>query len=191
VPIPNSNNDEIQTPPAVDAWNTRRAAWLLGSKLSLAALANEHGATAVEVQKLFGQSSALAKKLGIPLKDLPARSTAGAARPANDPALDYLFTEGQEIGGALAKGQGVELSALFEVAVKSNILLVIYQPGSPTTGAIAAAIEKAAERAKLPETLTRPLLDALAAKSTMVDVRRAVYELHAATDKYLDETAPR
>ena len=190
-PIPNLDDDDIQTPPAMEAWTARRAAWLLGSKLSLAALANEHGAPAVEVQKLFGQSSALAKKLGIPLGDLPARAAASVARPASDLALDYLFTEGQKIGGALATQKGAEYAALFEVAVKSNILLVIYKPGVPATEAIAAAIEKAAARAKLPETLTRPLLDALAAKATMVDVRKAVYELHAATDKYLDETAPR
>jgi hypothetical protein len=190
-PIPNLNDDEIQTPPAVQNWNTRRAAWLLGSKLSLAALANEHGAPADQVQKLFGQSNALAKKLNIPLKALPARPAPAAARPANDAALDYLFSEGQEVGSALAKGQGADHAALFEVAVKSNILLALYKPDSPTTQAIAAAIERAGERAKLPSTLWQPLLDALAAKSTLVDVRKAVYSLHDATDKYLDETKPR
>ncbi len=191
VPIPNLNDDEIQTPPAVEAWNSRRAAWLLGSKLSLAALANEHGAPAAEVQKLFGQSSALAKKLDIAVKELPARPAAGAARSEKDSAIDYLFAEGQEIGSELALRQGADRAALFEVAVKSNILLVIYKPDAPTTQAIAAAIERAGERAKLPATLLQPLLDTLAAKATLVDVRKAVYELHGATDKYLDETAPR
>ncbi|MEX0642584.1 MAG: hypothetical protein WD468_07775 [Pirellulales bacterium] len=191
VPIPNLNDDDIQTPPAVAAWNTRRAAWLLGSKLSLAALANEHGAPAAEVQKLFGQSSALAKELDIPLKSLPARPVGGAVRADNDSALDYLFNEGQDVGGALASQQSADHAALFEVAVKSNILLVLYKPGAPTTEAIAAAIERAGERAKLPATLWRPLLDALAAKGTLSDVRQAVYQLHEATDKYLDEAVSR
>jgi hypothetical protein len=75
--------------------------------------------------------------------------------------------------------------------VKSNILLVLYKPAAPTTQAIASAIERAAERAKLPSTLWQPLLDALAAKSTLVDVRKAIYAMHDATDKYLDETVPR
>jgi hypothetical protein len=190
-PIPNLNDDDIQTPPAVERWNTRRAAWLLGSKLSLAALANEHGAPADQVQKLFAQSSALAKKLNIPLKALPARPAASTAPAAYGAALDYLFSKGQDIGGELAKGHGADHAALFEVAVKSNILLVLYKPAAPTTQAIASAIERAAERAKLPSTLWQPLLDALAAKSTLVDVRKAIYAMHDATDKYLDETVPR
>jgi hypothetical protein len=190
-PIPNLNDDDIQTPPAVENWNTRRAAWLLGSKLSLAALANEHGAPADQVKKLFEQSTALAKKLNAPLRALPTRPATSAAPRANYAALDYLFSEGQEIGSELAKGHGADHAALFEVAVKSNILLVIYKPASPTTEAISAAIERAAERAKLPSTLWQPLLDALAAKGTLVDLRKAVYAMHEATDKYLDETVPR
>jgi hypothetical protein len=190
-PIPNLNDDDIQTPPAIENWNTRRAAWLLGSKLSLAALANEHGAPADRVRKMFEQSSALAKKLSIPLKALPDRPAASAAPPTKDSALDYLFSEGQEVGGELAKGHGADHAALFEVAVKSNILLVLYKPDSPTAQAIGTAIERAGERANLPSTLWQPLLDTLAAKGTLVDVRKAVYALHAATDKYLDESVPR
>lgn len=188
-PIPNLNDDEIPTTTAEQAWNTRRAAWLLGSKLSLAALGNDHGAPVDNVQKLFSQSSALATKLGIALKSMPARPTGAATRQATGPGMDYLFSEGQEIGGALAQ-KGADLAALFEVAVKSNILLVIYKPDSPTTKAIADAIERAGERAKLPATLWQPLIDTLAAKGSLTDVRKAVFELHEATDKYLDE-APR
>ena len=70
--------------------------------------------------------------------------------PAADSGMDYLFTEGREIGGELSK-LGDDHAALFEVAVKSNILLVIYKPEAPTTQAIGVAIEKAGERAKLPE----------------------------------------
>lgn len=188
-PIPNLEDDDFKNPPALQNWSTRRAAWLLGSKLSLAALANERGAPVADVEKLFSQSRALSKKLGFALKDLPARPVPGAAPATADPALNYLFTEGRQIGGDLAR-QGEDHAALFEVAVKSNILLVIYKPGAATTQAIASAIEKAGERAKLPATLWQPLLDTLAAKGSLADVRKSVYQLHDATDKYLDEAVP-
>lgn len=190
-PIPNLDDDEIQQPAAVQNWSTRRAAWLLGSKLSLAALGNEYGAPVKDVEQWFADSTSLANKLGVTLQELPARRAANTQRSGTDPALDYLFKKGQEIGVALAKNGGPDHAALFEVAVKSNILMVLYKPGSPTTQAIGTAIERAGERAKLPATLLHPLVDVLAAKGTITEVRKAVKELHAATDKYLDESQPK
>jgi hypothetical protein len=180
VPLASPPDDPI---PA--SQNTRLATWLLGSKLSLAALANEHGAPVEQVEKLLDQSKTLAKMLGVSVPELPARPASNAARPATDPALDFLFTRGQEIGRELTQKQNADQAALFEVAVKSNLLLVLYKPGTPTTEAIATAIEQAGSRAKLPQELWQPLLDVLASRPSQADVQRAVFKLHADVDKYL------
>jgi hypothetical protein len=180
IPLASPPDDPI---PA--AKNTRLATWLLGSKLSLAALANDHGAPAAEVQKLFDQSQSLAKMLGLTVPELPARPESGAPSPVTEPALDYLFTQGQEIGRELARKQSPDQAALFEVAVKSNLLLVLYQSGAPTTEAIATAIEQAGSRANLPPEVWQPLLDVLASRASQADVQKAVFKLHAEVDDYL------
>jgi hypothetical protein len=126
--------------------------------------------------------------LEVALAELPVQ-TAGDAAADSDAALEYLFTQGQEIGRTLAGRFGADHAALFEIAVKSNILLVIYQPGAPTAEAIAAAIAQAGPRAKLPAELWRPLLDTLKSGADMSAVRKAVFRLHAETDKYLEVPA--
>jgi len=171
--------------------NTRRMAWLLGSKLSLAALANEHGAPADEVAKWFDQSQTLAKMLGTSAAALPTPAKAGnEAAPSNQPdqALGYLFTQGQQIGQDLARKYGVEQAALFELAVKSNILLALYKPGEVVVDMLSAAIRQAGERAKLPVELYQPLLDALAQTAPAVEVRDLVFKLHADVDRYLSQS---
>jgi hypothetical protein len=121
--------------------------------------------------------------------DLPASPAAGSPPPVPSPALSYLFTQGQDIGRELARDHGADQAALFEVAVKSNLLLVLYRPGSPTSDAIASAIEQAGPRAKLPNTMWQPLLDTLAARASLADVRKGVYKLHEEADKFLDAPA--
>jgi hypothetical protein len=186
--IANLNDDDIPAPTDQAARNTRRAAWLLGSKLSLAALANDYSASNDEVQKLYGQSQTLAEMLGITVPELPARPAADAPTSTTKPAFNFLLgAAGQEIGRELARRQSADQAALFELAVKSNLLLVLYQPGSSTTGAIAAAIERAGPRANLPATLWQPLLETLTAQASLADVRTAVYKLHADADKYLEQ----
>ena len=103
-------------------------AWLLGSNLSLAALANDRAADAEKVADWFDKSQRLAKLLGTTVADLPPRPAAGQVDPQADRAIEYLFDQGQAIGRHLAAQYGDDHAALFELAVKSNILLVLYQP---------------------------------------------------------------
>ncbi len=106
-------------------------AWLLGSNLSLAALANDRAAAADKVADWFDKSQRLAKLLDTTVADLPPRPAADQIDPRADKAMEYLFNEGQTIGRHLATQFGDDHAALFELAVKSNILLVLYQPGAP------------------------------------------------------------
>jgi hypothetical protein len=184
---------EAENRPAVSAaetkQKTRRMAWLLGSKLSLAAFQNDRGAPAHEVTKWFDQSRSLAQQLGVSVGDFPARSDASGTGGTPSQALDYLFDEGRKIGRTLALRHGDVAAALFELAVKSNVLLALYQPGAPIAGALAEAIRQSSERARLPAELTQPLLDQLASGATAAEVQDAVFSLHVEIDRYLSAAA--
>ena len=104
--------------------------------------------------------------------------------------MDYLFEQGQSIGRHLATQFGDDHAALFELALKSNILLVRYQPEAPVVKALSAAISQAGERAKLPADLYQPLLKLLDENAPAKDVRNAVFDMHANVDRYLSTAQP-
>jgi hypothetical protein len=178
------------TPPANPARGPRRMAWLLGSNLSLAALANDRAASEDKVTDWFDKSQRLAALLNTTLAPLPSRPTTDQIDPAANRAMDYLFEQGQAIGRHLATQYGDDHAALFELALKSNILLVRYQPEAPVAKALSAAISQAGERAKLPADLYQPLLKLLDENAPAKDVRNAVFDMHAQCDRYLSTAQP-
>jgi hypothetical protein len=191
-PTPPAGEPAAQpAPPAAEPQrNTRRLAWLLGSKLSLAALANDRGAPAEEVAKWFDQSQSLAQMLGTSAAELPPRLTSSETGGSPDRALDYLFGEGRTLGRSLAERHGDQHAALFELAVKSNVLLALYRPDAPIVGTLAGAIRQAGKRASLPAELWRPLLDEVDRGAPAADVQDAVFSLHANVDRHLSIAAP-
>jgi hypothetical protein len=170
------------------AHSPRRIAWLLGNKLSLSALANDRGGADDETAKLFSQARTLAEMLDTTVDDLPPARAATPGSTNFDRALQYLFAQGQSIGRVLATKYGDDHAALFELAVKSNILLALYRPRTSVTGALSSAIEQAGGRSGLPVKLWQPLMDAMANNAPAEDVRQAVYRLHADADHYLSTT---
>jgi hypothetical protein len=117
--------------------------------------------------------------------ELPEPAAAGDTSLASRQVIDYLLEQGQRIGRELAKRYGPEQAALFEVALKSNILLLLYSPGSDATNSISAAISRAAPQAKLPDVLWSPLVDRMNKKASLEDVRAAVRQMHSDVDGYL------
>jgi hypothetical protein len=168
-------------PPPDPASNTRRVAWLLGSKLSLAALANERGGDPAEVQKWFAQSQMLAKLLGTTVEPLPAPSATASGN-----GVDYVFAQGQRIGRDVATTYADDHAALFELAVKSYVLLALYQPHAPVAEALADAVDKAGQRAGLPAQLFVPFTRAVTAGEPASVVRDAVLQLNQAIDDRLN-----
>jgi hypothetical protein len=169
--------------------STRLDARLLGSHLSLAALANDRGLAPETVQKWLESANAHAAALGVAVANLPEAGGAGSSPTTSRQVLSYLFVQGQQIGRELAKQHGADHAALVEVALKSNLLRVLYSPGSGTTEAISGAISQAAPRADLPATLWQPLLDLLAAKADPAEVRKAVQSFHADVERHLSPAA--
>jgi hypothetical protein len=174
----------VEDAPPSQTVSTRRAAWLLGSKLSLAALAHDRGVAADEVPSWFQEARSMAELLKVSLAELP-EPPATRGGDASREVLTYLLEQGKQIGGELATSQGLDHAALFEVAMKSNLLLVLNKPGSSAVNHISAAIAKAAPTAELPPALCRPLLDTLAGGSPSEAVRAAVRQLHADVDRHL------
>jgi hypothetical protein len=171
--------------PAAPARTTRSAAWQLGSKLTLAALAHDRGVVPNDVAKWLAQARAAADLLGTSIAELPDPATADEIDGGSRRVHDFLFQQGQRIWRELSEKHGADHAALFEVAVKSNVLLVLYQPGATWGDLLASSIRDAAPTAELPADLWQPLLDTLARKSPAGEVRIAVRRMHANVEKYL------
>lgn len=177
-------------PPASPTRSPRRIAWALGSNLSLAALGNDRALSEDRIADWFDKSRRLSALLNITVADLPPRPAAGQIDPTAPHAMEYLFDQGQTIGRHFATQFGDDHAALFELALKSNILLVRYEPQAPVVKALAAAISQAGERAKLPPELYDPLLKQLAENAPAKNVRNAVFDMHAGVDRYLSTAQP-
>jgi len=171
--------------------NTELAAWQLGGKLSLAALANDRGVAAESVQNWLADCRSLAATLGTATADLPEPAAADDGQAASRAVLNYLLSQGQRIGRDLARRHGGRHPALFEVAMKSNLLRVLYEPDSLATAKLSAAIADAAKRAELPAESWQPLSDALAAKADLAELRKAVQRMHADVERHLAEQVER
>jgi hypothetical protein len=169
--------------------NTKRAAWLLGSRLSLAALANDRGIAAKNVPEWFADAQQAAKMLKTAIPELPQPAAPGETEPASKQVMNYLLVNGQRIGHDLTKQYGATEASLFEVALKSNLLLLIYRPGTPTVDTVSAAIQESAARAKLPEKLWMPLIDAINSQAPPKEVQADVRKFHSDVDQYLAGSA--
>lgn len=173
-------------PAAAPVESTRLLAWQLGNKLSLAALARDRGVIPAEVAKWESEARAAAQALGTSFAELP---TPAAHRSAGAPTVhDYLAQQGQRIWGDLSERQGSDHAALFEVAVKSTVLIVLYAPGGTAAELLAQSIREASPQAELPDRLWQPLLETLAKQPPAAEVRLAVRRLQDHVEQYL--TAP-
>lgn len=165
--------------PAADSKD--RNSWELGSTLSLAGAMHAQNIDKSLVERRFALAAAAASKAGIRLPALPART----GRKVDDSAtvLNYLLNvTGSPIGNILAKNNGAENAAIFEIALKSNILLMLYSPGDSTSNAIAGVIRKRRSAAGLPSGMTDPLLQLLDTQAGYEQVKAELFRLH--------ETAP-
>jgi hypothetical protein len=164
---------------------------MLGSRLSLAALAHDRRMAANSVPTWLDEAHSACKVLGTSVAELPEPAAENDPAPASQQVIRYLLDQGQRIGRDVAKRFGPEQSALFEVALKSNILLLLYSPGSDATNSIAAAITRAAPQAQLPARLWKPVLERIEKKSSLEDVRTAVRQMHKDVDNYLANAEPK
>jgi hypothetical protein len=172
-----------------DSAKIRRAVWTLGSRLSLAALAHDRHMAANSIPTWLDEAHSACKVLGTTVPELPEPAAVGDASLASRQVIDYLLAQGQRIGRELAKRYGPEQAALFEVALKSNILLLLYSPGSDAANSISAAISRGAPQAKLPDVLWWPLIERISRNDSLEEIRSSVRQMHRDVDKYLAKDA--
>lgn len=164
--------------------STQQAAWDLGDTLSLAAVGHGEDIAPATVNSLFLKARANAEKLNVTLPDLPAKTGDKIKNKAT--ALQYMLnTAGKPIGETLTAKYGSEHAVLFELSLKSNVLLMMYGPGESTTQAIANVIRTRSERLGLPPKTTVNLLRLIEAGADYSEVKPALFQMHKDVANYL------
>ena len=164
--------------------STQQAAWDLGDTLSLAALGHGEDVAAATVNSLFVKARENAKQLNMTLADLPTKTADKIKNKAS--ALQYVLNiAAKPIGQTLTTNYNLEHALLFELSLKSNVLLMMYGPGESTTQAIANVIKTRSERLGLPPKMTARLLGLIEAGAAYSEVKPAVFQMHKDVANYL------
>lgn len=173
-PAPNPALD----PAPLEPGNTRRLAWLLGSKASLAALPDLPDPSA---DAEGWQLQAIADLLVVDVPDVES----GSSTRTKSERLSTLLSESARVGNQLAERHGGDHAALLEVATKTNLLLAIYADSPRFAEPIRRAVASAAKRASLSSDVWQPLVDLLGRSPSAVEVRQEVFKLHEKAEKAL------
>jgi hypothetical protein len=178
-----STTVEPTLPPA--SAGTKHAAWVLGSKFCLAALANDGGAVPEDVTKWFEEAKLSAESLNVPLADLPKQPATPNAQAPSSNVLEYIVKQEKAIGDRLAADRDEQHAAIFRMAVRSNLLLMLNTPGSRAVETLSKSLAELGPRTGLPQELWQPLLDLLAQSATPAAIREAVPQMHADVEQHL------
>jgi len=156
---------------------TEGGAWLLGDNLSIAALLYNQGAPNDSVDRFLSKAKKIADIFGLTIKPFPAKGGSSASSSAD--MLHYLIAgDGAALGGALVRKYDEAHGALFEVAVKSNLLILLYAPGDSLGRSIADVIKSRLTAIHLPENLWSNLVTLVNSKGAVDAVKQAVFKMH-------------
>ena len=154
----------------------QQQAWELGNNLSLAALLNAASNDSGLVGRALASAKMNAKNLKINLPELPAKT--GDKIKDNAAALYYLLnTTGMPIMKILTETFGAKHAALFELACKTNILILLYDPDGKETAAILGVIDKRHNAAGLPSSTFSGLKRLIAARSGSEEIKKEIFTL--------------
>ncbi len=153
--------------------NIKLSSWELGRNLSFAALLRgRHGSDELVKQTLL-QVSEHAQTLGINVP-APKALTENAADDTTA-AISFLLQDaGKPIYNSLQEKYGDASSALFELATKSTLLSLLYQPGDSTSESLSSAIQRSASKANLDPAIWQPLVEMISAKASIDEVRDSI-----------------
>ena len=158
-PSPSANPATMKMPP------TDAMAWVLGTKLAHAAIGRDAGASPQKVDELFDISVDIAAALGTTVQRLPKRTTETKAE-FSAKILHYMLVEIDPIAKHLSKTYDKRHADLFEIAIKSTALAILYAPGDETSLTTAGVIENRSKRSELPENLWKPLVESIRKKES-------------------------
>ena len=165
--------------------NSKFQAWGLGKSLSFAALIRgKHGPDDVVKSTLMKVSeNAQALNVSVPA---PSKLTDDASADTAAAIQFLLETAGKPLYNSLQKSHGDEHAALFELATKSSLLMMLYQPGDSTSTSFASAIERAAKKAKLETEVWKPLTDKIQNEEPQAKVSAEIRDFQARVAKAIE-----
>jgi hypothetical protein len=156
---------------------TEGGAWLLGDNLSIAALLYNQGAPQDTVDRFLGKAKKIADIFGLEVKPFPAKAGTSSASSAD--MIHYLIAgDGAALGSTLAHKYNDAHGVLFEVAVKSNLLILLYSPGDDLGQSIASVIKSRLTAIHLPENLWINVVTLVNKKGEVDAVKEAVFKMH-------------
>ena len=162
----------------------KAAAWSIGDDLSLAGLLYAQGGEEENVKELLARIKPLAEAMQIEVKPFPPKS----ATPIETYAavIEYLITgDGAGIGRQITEKFGRAAGTLFEVSVKSNLLILLYEPGEDH--GIGSVIQSRCNEINLPNNLWFDVVNALNKQAPKDEVKNAVFKMHDDVESYLNQ----
>lgn len=164
----------------------KAAAWRLGDQLSLAGLLYAQGGQNDNVEQLLTSIKPLAGAMEIEIKPFPPAGATQTETYAD--VIFYLIKgDGAEIGRDIAGKFGNDAGTLYEVSTKSNLLLLLYEPGDDQ--GIGGVIQSRMTEMGLPENLWMGVVNAINNKATQGELKDAVFKMHDHVAAYLGERA--
>lgn len=178
------NNNAAPTVP--DAMPSGKAiAWNLADKLSMAAILYDLKGT--ETSDSLSKAKILAAEVGAVVPMFPVKT--GEKSKDTAAILAYLLSDvGKNVGGNVKTKYGQKEAALFEMSLKSNVLLLLYAPGDSMGKTVAKVIRSNAKIADLPENLWLPTVTKIESDASFDDVKDAIMEMHTDVSQYLSKS---
>jgi hypothetical protein len=160
---------------------TKAASWLLGSKLSLGLLLKSRGGDELG-NKMLTQAESFAGILGLQIT--PFAPTGKTDTEILAETTHYLIKgDGAQLAAALSSKFDESHSILFEVAVKSNLAVLLYVPGDDF--GLADIIQDRCTRISLPEELWSGVVSAMQQKQDQDTVKSLIFKMHEDVARYL------
>ena len=162
----------------------KAAAWKIGDQLSLAGMLHAQGNEEENVKELIESIKPFTDAMKIEIKPFPPQ----AATPVESYAavIEYLIKgDGAEIGRQIGAQFGKNAGTLFELSVKSNLLILLYEPGDDQ--GIAGVIQSRANEVGLPNNLWLDVVNAVNSQASKEEVRNAVFKMHDDVGAYLGQ----
>ena len=162
----------------------KAAAWKIGDQLSLAGLLYAQGGEEENVKELLDSIKPLTDTMKIEVKPFPARAETPVETYAT--VIGYLIKgDGAEIGRKIAEQFGKNAGLLFEISVKSNLLILLYEPGNDQ--GIGSVIQSRCNEIGLPNNLWLDVVNAVNGKASKDAVKSAVFKMHDDVATYLNK----
>jgi hypothetical protein len=135
-------------------------------------------------QKVVDRTRLLAQSIG---KQLPEYPELTGSRAENQGSLlrFAVKTVGSPYAKAVRDKYDDKHMQLFEMGLKSNLLLLIYQPGQSSAKSIGRAITKAAEANDIPQGIWGELVAAIDAGSPFAEIKSLVLALNRDVSRHL------